>query len=102
MVLGECVSADCTMDHVVTMETDEQARLAHLLESSLWARLAWTYGRQEIGEQPRCSKCGLTLTLHTIAFEGFPDDGAVEGEFPGLPGWRGVYCPVEKPPPGGE
>jgi len=92
MVLGECVNPECTMDHVVTMETDEQARLAHLIERDTWARLAWTHW-QQMGEQPLCSKCGLTLTLHTIAFDGYPEADAVEGEFPGLPGWRGVYCP---------
>ena len=39
-VLGECINPECTMDHVVTMQTDEQARLARLLELDTWARVA--------------------------------------------------------------
>ena len=36
MLLRECVSDECTMDHVVTMATDEQARLAKLLALDVW------------------------------------------------------------------
>jgi hypothetical protein len=42
--MRECVSPECTLDHVVTMPTDEQARLMHLLDADTWPRLAATVG----------------------------------------------------------
>lgn len=41
-VLGECTKPDCTMDHVVTMPTDVEARLARLLDLDTWPRVAAT------------------------------------------------------------
>lgn len=38
-VVRECINPDCTMEHLVTLATDEQARLEHLVEQDAWVRL---------------------------------------------------------------